>query len=492
MIAAAALTLAVSLPSETTAASLVTAPSVPKVAIESVRPPRPDISVRPPLVMPRIPLWHGPRVLPPAVVVQDDPPPPREPRRPRVKSADLSPPGRRGFDVPPSGERRFVPDQVVITVAPGVTARTLDDIARRHRLTRVDHRTSALTGRSVELLRIPDGRAVRSVIQALAGDPRIASAQPNYLFALQQLATAAPVPNIRITSGENEPAQGDPAQYAVAKLHLPEAHRLATGDRVLVAVIDSAIDTAHPDLAGDIAGSFDALGSAGPAHPHGTAMAGAIAAHHQLIGVAPRVRLLAVRAFAGSAAGADGTTMHILSGLDWSAGQGARVVNMSFAGPPDPLLAEALAKARARGIVLIAAAGNAGPRGAPQFPAADPHVIAVTATDADDRLFAQASRGSHVAIASPGVDILAPAPNAGYQITSGTSVAAAHVSGVAALMLERRPSLTPVDLRGVLTATARRLPPADKEAGVGLADALAAVSAVAEPAAPAPVRSAGP
>jgi subtilisin family serine protease len=489
MIAAAALAFVASLASETSAAGLVTAPSAPaKVAIESVRPPRPDFSVRPPIGIPRIPLWHGPRVAPPAMVVQDDPPPPREPRPPRVKSADLSPPGRRGFDVPPPGERRFVPDQVLITVVPGVPARALDDIARRHRLTRVDRRSITLTGRSVELLRIPDGRAVRNVIQSLAGDPRIASAQPNYLFALQQMPAAAP--NLRISSAD----AGDPAQYAVAKLHLPEAHRLATGDRVLVAVIDSAIDTAHPDLAGDIAGSFDALGSGGPAHRHGTAMAGAIAAHDRLLGVAPRVRLLAVRAFAGSAAagGADGTTLHILSGLDWSAGQGARVVNMSFAGPSDRLLAEALAKARARGIVLIAAAGNAGPRAAPQFPAADPHVIAVTATDADDRLFAQASRGSHVAIASPGVDILAPAPDAGYQMTSGTSVAAAHVSGVAALMLERRPSLTPDDLRGVLTATARRLPPADKGAGAGIADALAAVSALAGPGAPAPVRSAGP
>jgi subtilisin family serine protease len=483
VVAAAALAVIVSLASEATAAGLVAAPPIPKVAIESVRAPRPDIGVRPSIGIPRIPLWHGPRVAPPAVVVQDDPPPPREPRHPRVTSADLSLPGRRGFDLPPPGERRFVPDQVVITVAPGVPARALDDIARRHRLTRVDQRNIRLTGRSVELLRIPDGRAVRSVIQSLAGDRRIASAQPNYLFALQQATADAPAPNILINSGD----EGAPAQYAVAKLRLPEAHRLATGDQVLVAVIDSAIDTAHPDLAGDIAGSFDALRTPAQPHPHGTAMAGAIAAHRKLVGVAPRVRLLAVRAFDGSGRAADGTTVHILEGLDWSAGQGARVINMSFAGPPDPLLAEALTKARARGIVLIAAAGNAGPRAAPQFPAADPQVIAVTATDADDRLFAKASRGGHVAIASPGVDILAPAPEAGYQITSGTSVAAAHVSGVAALMLERRPSLTPEELRRILTATARRLAPADKGAGAGLADALAAVSALAGSAPPVPV-----
>ena len=83
---------------------------------------------------------------------------------------------------------------------------------------------------------------------------------------------------------------------------------------------------------------------------------------------------------------------------------------MSFAGPRDPSLERALKEAHDKGIILIAAAGNAGPKSPPLYPAADRHVIAVTATDIDDRLFTGANRGNYLAIAAPGVDILVPAP----------------------------------------------------------------------------------
>ena len=90
-------------------------------------------------------------------------------------------------------------------------------------------------------------------------------------------------------------------------------------------------------------------------------------------------------------------------------------------------------------MVLIAAAGNFGPKSPPQYPAADPNVIAVSATDADDKMFTASNIGPHVAVAAPGVDILLPAPDSDYQLISGTSFSAAHVSGIAALMLERKP-----------------------------------------------------
>ena len=91
--------------------------------------------------------------------------------------------------------------------------------------------------------------------------------------------------------------------------------------------------------------------------------------------------------------------------------------------------------------MLIAAAGNAGPNSPPLYPAADRNVIAVTATDMEDRLYTGANRGNHIAVAAPGVDVLVPAPGGNYQFTTGTSVAAAHVSGVVALLIERNPKL---------------------------------------------------
>ena len=83
---------------------------------------------------------------------------------------------------------------------------------------------------------------------------------------------------------------------------------------------------------------------------------------------------------------------------------------MSFAGPPDPRLRDAILKTSRLGVVLVAAAGNAGPRSPPLFPGADPGVIAVTATDIDDALFPGANRGSYISVAAPGVDVLVPGP----------------------------------------------------------------------------------
>ena len=206
-------------------------------------------------------------------------------------------------------------------------------------------------------------------------------------------------------------------------------------------------------------------------------MAGAIAAHQRLLGTAPGARILAVHAFSTAAASAESTTFNILKGIDWSVRQGARIINMSFAGPKDPSLERVLKLTYDKGIVLIAAAGNAGPKSPPLYPGADPNVIAVTATDADDKLFTGANRGKYISVAAPGVDILVPAPEGDYQITTGTSVAAAEVSGIVALLLERNPKLTPADIRRILTQSAKRLAPGERDDnfGSGLIDPIQAL-----------------
>ncbi len=159
-----------------------------------------------------------------------------------------------------------------------------------------------------------------------------------------------------------------------------------------------------------IAGSYDALGKAEKPHQHGTAIAGAIAAHARLMGAAPAAKILAIRAFGASGASAEATTMAILKSIEYASLQQARIINMSFAGPSDPKLSRHLAAAKAKGAVLIAASGNFGPKSPPQYPAADPNVIAVSATDADDKMFRASNIGPHIAVAAPGVDILLPSP----------------------------------------------------------------------------------
>jgi subtilisin family serine protease len=172
--------------------------------------------------------------------------------------------------------------------------------------------------------------------------------------------------------------------------------------------------------------------------------------------------------------------LSLLRAIDWAVARGAQVINLSFTGPTDPEVARGLATAAKKGIVLVAAAGNAGPKAAPLFPASDANVIAVTATDAEDKLFTLANRGKHIAVAAPGVDILAAAPGGRYQFSSGTSIAAAHVSAIAALLLELRPDLTPAAVRKILAATATDLGPKgrDDRFGAGLANAQRAVQSL--------------
>ena len=282
-----------------------------------------------------------------------------------------------------------------------------------------------------------------------------------------------------------------PAQYELAKLHLPQAHALAKGDKMLVAVIDSGVDVNHPELAGAIAETYDTLAQPLTPHKHGTAIAGLIAAHGKLMGAAPGAHILAIRAFNPTDKGADGTTFNILKGLDWAAAHDARVINMSFAGPADPAIHRSLEAAHKKGIVLVAAAGNAGAKSPPLYPAADPNVIAVTATDADDKLFEQSNRGPHIAVAAPGAQILVATPDGAYEVSSGTSYSAAEVSGIVALMLERKGDLTPDNVRDILMATAKDLGPKGRDphvrrrpgrrlwrahAGAGASDGLGAAA----------------
>lgn len=371
--------------------------------------------------------------------------------------------GRSG--VPPGNEHRYVRDEVVIELGGTFTEQQVQTLARRFRLTQVESLPISLTNTTFSRWRIADGRPVPAVIRSLEGDSFVRTAQPNYLYVTAQAETQSLSPPTANS--------GDPAQYALAKLRLGEAHGLSTGDKVLVAVIDSGIDVNHPELAGVVAGQFDALNSGEGPQAHGTGVAGIIASHARLMGAAPAVRILAVRAFGTS----QGSTFTILKGLDWAVSQNARVINMSFAGPPDPLLQRALASAHQKGAVLIAAAGNAGAKSPPLYPAADAGVIAVTATDVNDKLFAMANRGPYVAVAAPGVDILMPSPGGNYWMSSGTSMAAAYVTGVAALVLERQPQLNPDGVKKVLLSTARDLGPKgrDDEFGAGLADAYQAV-----------------
>lgn len=419
--------------------------------------------------------------------------PPRQPPPPARTAG--TPPAPARISVPRPTENRLVADEILFELAPNAQA---DAVLRRHRATLIASRRFELAGITLVRARLNDGRSARTVLTQMRGDRQVASAQPNYVYALQQaeaVPAAAPegalggavAPGIAPPAESAVPAEvvATPRrvlqpQYVVDKLGLDEIHKLSRGSAIKIAVIDTGTDEAHPELQGVLAASFDALGGAAAPHAHGTAMAAAILAQATLQGVAPGSRLLAARAFSGSAgpASASGTTFHILTALDWASGEGARVLNLSFAGPQDALLSRTLAAARAKGIVAVAAAGNGGPRAAALYPGADPNVIAVTATDADDKPFAGANQGAYIALAAPGVDVLAAEPAGRYAFASGTSIAAAHVSGIVALLLEKRPDLDLEGVRRLLTESAVDLGAKGRDPvfGAGRVDARAALT----------------
>ena len=164
-------------------------------------------------------------------------------------------PGERNFTgIPPVAETRFVTTEMVCQWGPDITQAQIEEIARQHNLTIVGVQRSVLTGGTLVHFQIGGNRATRDVVRAMEAE-RIVS-QPNYIYEAVQAAEPAAA----------DSASGGGEQYVANKLRLAEVHKIATGKGVTVAVIDSAIDTAHPEFKQAIAEKFDAVGK--PDKPH--------------------------------------------------------------------------------------------------------------------------------------------------------------------------------------------------------------------------------
>ncbi len=407
-----------------------------------------------------------------------NPPPQGRPSEPMTLAGSGSaspPPARRNPQLPPavaqqqqpntSGLPQFVPDEIVVRIARATPEAVDDAIGQTHGLQLLERSTIELLGVRLVRYRVPNNRPLTAALTALQSDPRILGPQLNYYY--------------RHLQGGADPNNG--LQYALVKLDVVRAQTVARGGGTRIAVIDSGIDQTHPDLKGSVVETFS--GAAGASDdPHGTEISGIISAHGIVRGVAPEAKLLDVRVFTGgSGRQATATTFNLVRGIDWALSRRARVLNMSFTGPNDLLLEDSIKAAGAKGAIVVAAAGNGGPKAPPAYPAAYPGVIAVTATDVADHLYSHANRGRYISVAAPGVDVLAPSSNHAHQILSGTSYAAAHVSGIVALMVERFPALDADTARLALTASAIDLGPPgpDDQFGAGRVNAFATLRAVA-------------
>lgn len=288
-------------------------------------------------------------------------------------------------------------------------------LARAHGLSLVTDWPMPILGLDCYVMEVPVEHRPDDVAARLARDPRVAWAQAMNLF--QSLAHDDPLFSL---------------QPAAREWQLDALHAAATGRGVRIAVIDSAVQLDHPDLLEQVAVSANFVGNrAYQAEVHGTAVAGIIAAradnHVGVVGVAPHARLLALRA-CWQTAPADTlcSTLSLALALNAAIERDAQIINLSLGGPPDRLIQRFVEAALGRGISVVAAVNRSVPNGG--FPAGLRGVVAVI----DDAMLAAPSG----ALVAPGTDVPTTVPDSRWAMVSGASYAAAHVSGLLALMLD--------------------------------------------------------
>ncbi|HEU4326058.1 MAG TPA: S8 family serine peptidase [Roseiflexaceae bacterium] len=312
--------------------------------------------------------------------------------------------------------------------------------------------------------------------RALAGLPGVVYAEPNHERDLLRSPSDA--------------LQG--SQWSLGAVRAPEAWDLSTGEAIIIALLDTGVSPTHLDLKRKLLPGYDFVnGDADPRDDegHGTHTAGVAAADTDnsigIAGVCWGCMILPVKVLGNRGRGDDAT---IAQGIRYAVDQGARVIGMSLGGPEDTqVLRDAVRYAYERRVLIVAASGNGQMRGnAPSYPAAYPEVLAVSATDERDEVAGFATTGPFIGLAAPGVNVWSTTwertSGDSYGPASGTSDAAPHVVGAAALVLSLRPDLTSDQLAEVLKASADDigLPGRDPQSGYGRLNIRSALELAAQ------------
>lgn len=354
------------------------------------------------------------------------------------------------------------------------------------------------------LLSVPQGRELEKA-EELKRNPLVEYAEPNYVVQIAHPIAAGPYYSLRALDVEpNDPYY--PSQWNLPKIEAPAAWDITTGsDKVVIAFVDSGVDLDHPELKDkiwtnpkEIPGNGiddDGNGKIDDVHGwdfvswhgepqddywHGTFMASIAAAMTNngdgMAGVSWGAEIMPVKVFDDQWYS---QLWHITGGIEYAADNGAKIINLSWAltGSDYPqALQTAVNYAHSEGALVVAAAGNSFD-GSYKYPAALAHVVSVAATNRDDGHPDFSTHNDKVDIAAPGVNILGIYLGFGYGRLPGTDAAAAHVSGLAALIWSVNPTLTNDEVADIIRFTAVDLgePGRDDKFGYGRIDASAAV-----------------
>jgi hypothetical protein len=314
------------------------------------------------------------------------------------------------------------------------------------------------------VLRIPDDADRAMLLTKISNDPRVKLAQPLQTFSTR-------------TGPYNDPYVE--LQRGFQQMDVVDAHAWTLGDGVKVGIIDTGVDTEHPDLRGRIAAAQNFVDSDEVQFRrdrHGTEMAGVIAAvannHQGIVGVAPSARVLVFKACWQLRVDADAASCNsftlaraLVAALDAH----VQVVNLSLNGPEDPLLVDLIREGLRRGVLFVGAAASVPSlEGAREGLMHQPGIIEVAGTETGT------SRDS--VFHAPGKEILTLLPGGHYDFASGNSIATAQVTGVVALLLARKPDLTAAAASKLLRETSSN--PQALAEGADQVDACAAVTAL--------------
>jgi hypothetical protein len=370
----------------------------------------------------------------------------------------------------------------------GAQARgALASIERQYGLHEVSGWPIAELGVHCVVFRIPAGESAAQLLARLRSDERVESAQPLNVFATRAAAYNDPYGEL---------------QANLATMNVAAAHRWSRGAGVHVAIIDTGVDSDHPDLVGRIADRrnfVDEDDDAFRRDRHGTAVAGVIAADSGnrigIVGIAPEARLHIYKSCwerEGSGSSAACNTFTLAKGLAAAIDARVQVVNLSLVGPADPLLTRLVMRGQERGLVFVGAAppDSGEQASADAFPGDVAGVLKVAASAHGSSHQKMSTPG---ALLAPGTDVLTLAPKGRYDFISGNSLATAGVTGAVALLMARDRRLRSDRLQQLLSAS----PPASSEVDACAAlasllhEAPCAVATLPTPVAAEPFQSTG-
>jgi len=309
----------------------------------------------------------------------------------------------------------------------------------------------------------------KAVVQNLAEDPMIEFIEDDIEGAIQVMPT--------FTLDIKE--QGQEIPWGIKRVGAPDVWKNTRGEGIRVGIIDTGVDTNHPDLKDNIASAGWVLECQNIVddNGHGTHVAGTIAAVDNkigVIGVAPKVKIYAVKAFTKSGRG---KISDVIEGLNWCVENKVHVINMSFGFKNNKALEKAIKAVYKRGIVLVAASGNSGGSNNVMYPARYPEVIAVAASNSSDKVAWFSSGGPQVDVIAPGAGILSTYKNGAYKTMSGTSMACPHVAAACAIILSKS-KVSPKEVKNILINTSRDLGFAKTKQGSGLINVSQAIQSI--------------